>query len=721
MSADEPLPEEPEPEEAETDQESEDAFGEPSDQPLDDGVPPEGAAGDRLGHVQQQFVMQVFNGTVDARGGVFGHGGVGEARGNRAPQRRPAETGRLTDEEVVEAVTGYARPDAYGGAFDTLSKHHLVELWGPAGIGKRTGAIALISELVDGSVMLLSPTLTLKELAARKYQRGTGYVVPGRVADATSAEDADHLWRRLRNAVRDAGAFLVVTTAVQAAGPRWRVVWERPAPRRLVLAALGGAEVAAEVIDQVLEQVPEDFRPQDLVEVARRLAAGATPEDALEQFALSASATVAEWFRAGPNPRAVLEVTALAFTAGSGVRTYEAGLAGLETWMARSVPGLAPPPDAEPEEPAVPTLPANREALVRDGGLICTRQVPDGVRTRTVVAFRDPVYRECVLAELCARFDSAFWDGVSRWLSGTVRSGLTVDPQLQMSVASGLALLARLEVQEVERSYLRPWSGGQLGWVGQQTAVFTLWLMCLAEDGLAPVALSVAEEWAADRSRARRWSAVVAFTGELGLRYPHEAVKQLWAMLESGDPRLRESVQQALARLFGILASAGAKASVITGYLERKLPPVDSRTAVVRPPVVLLEVLHALLSTPDERSGGPAVMSYLCDRPEKTEQIARIWAAVICYRPLRRGALTALAGGLEELELIDRDTAAMTAGRLGEALAAALPVRERDLFTADLAKVMANSHRRPEADVLTEVLLAAVSRSHRRTAVEDGA
>ncbi|KJK55415.1 hypothetical protein [Saccharothrix sp. ST-888] len=710
-----PAEEDPGPERADAEDEPEPS--EPSDSPADDGLPPEGAAADRLGSVQHQFVMQVFNGTVDARGGVFGHGAPGGRQdGDGRPRRRAAETGKLTDEELHEAIHGYARPACYESALAQLEKHHVVELWGPAGLGRRTGGIALLAEVVEGPVLLLQPTVTLKELASREYGRGSGYVVPGRVADATSAEDADHLWRRLRSTLRAAGAYLVVTTAVQAAGPPWRVVWERPEPRRLLLGALGGAEVSEEAVEEVLAGVPEDFRPHDLAEVARRLAAGASPQDALEQFELSASAAVAEWFRSGPEPRRVLEVTALAFTAGAGVRAYEDGLAKLEARMASCVPSLALPAEADPEEAVLPRLPANREALVSADGLICTRRVPDGVRTRTVVAFRDPVHRERVLAELCDRFDSAFWNGVGGWLAATVRAGLNEDPQLQLAVASGLALLARLDVQEVERTYLQPWSAGRLGWAGQQTAVFTVWLMCLADDGLAPVALSVAEGWANDPGRARRWAAAVAFTGELGLRYPHQATKQLWAML-SGDIRLREPAQQALAKLFGILASAGDKASVITGWLERQLVSSDGRPPGQRPSPVLLETLLALVSTPDERTGGPAVMSYLHESPDKTPQIARLWAAVICYRPLRRRALTALLTGLEELELISEDAAA-EAGRLGEALARALPLPERKPFTTDLAKLVANSNRRPEADVLTEVLLAAVDRAHRRTATE---
>ncbi|MFD0571302.1 hypothetical protein ACFQ0T_21515 [Kitasatospora gansuensis] len=509
----------------------------PAKDPMaDEGLPPEGEAADQLAKLTQVF--QVFAGPVDARNSTFGDGSAGADRPPSQLQRRGADTGRLTEEDLAEATTGFARPEPYDRALAKLEKHQVVELWGPAGTGRRAAAIVLLDELLEGPVYLLRPTLSLRQLAGRDYKRGCGYVLSGRLTDGTSTEDSEHLWRRVRTTVRDCGAHLVVTSAQQTPGSPWRVPWERPEPRWLLLAALGDADVAASEIEAVLAGVPSDFRPQDLREVARRLAAGAGAAAALEQFSLAASATVAEWFEAAPPPAEVLEVTALAFTEGTSTQEYEHGLAELARRMAESVPSLASAEEADPDEPVAPVLPASRAARARPDGLTRHERLSDGVRTRTVVVFRERVYRERVLAELNDRYDVSFWRGVTNWLGGRVRSRPGADPQVRAAVAAGLAELARLDVYEVEQSCLRPWSAGQLGWAGQQTAVLTLWLMCRLDDTLAPVALSVAEEWATDPSQGRRWAAAVAFTGELGLRYPHEAAGRLLGMVET-DARLR--------------------------------------------------------------------------------------------------------------------------------------------------------------------------------------
>lgn len=697
-------------------EEPEPAVEEPEPDPTtglsaDEGLPPEGEAADQLAKLTQVF--QVFAGPVDARNSMFGNGSAGTGQEPGQAQRRTADTGRLTEEDLAEATTGYARPEPYDQALAKLDKHQVVELWGPAGTGKRAAAIVLLDELGEGPISLLRPTLSLRQLAERDYRRGYGYVLSGRLADGTSGEDSEHLWRRVRTTVRGCGAHLVITSAVQAPGSPWRVAWERPEPRRLLLTALRETEVSAAEIEAVLAGVPSDFRPQDLREVARRLAAGAGAPAALEHFSLAASATVADWFETGPTPAAVLEVTALAFTEGTSTQEYEHGLAELTRRMAESVSTLAPAEEIDPDDPVTPVLPANRGARARPDGLTRHKRVSDGVRTRTVVVFREQVYRERVLAELNDRYDVAFWQGVTTWLGSRVRARPDADPQARAAVAAGLAELARLDVYEVEQSCLRPWSAGRLGWAGQQTAVLTLWLMCRLDDTLAPVALSVAEGWATDPSQGRRWAAAVAFTGELGLRYPHAAAGRLCGMVEQ-DARLRGPAQQALARLFAMLTAEGGSAGVVLANLEQ-MRVAHGR----RPPELLLGAVLAVLSAPAERTDGSAVMSYLTEHPARIDRVARLWAIVLCHRPLRRGALTAVVSALAGLDPAS-PTAKEDASRLGRGLAQALPERELGPFRNELARLVDTSRRRPGPDELIDVLLAAVERDHSRSATEDG-
>ncbi|MGW4813821.1 hypothetical protein ACWEPB_19575 [Kitasatospora cineracea] len=675
--------------------------------------------GKQLQGAVQQFVTMVFNGEVDARGGVFGVGTPGKGGRGRRQGRLP-ETGKLTTGEIAATLDGYQAPACYSEAFAVLCRTNVVELSGAPGIGKSAGALALLRdamakalprEVAPGPTVLLAPTVTLRELAGREYHAGYGYVVPGRVADTTPAEDVTHLWHRIRDQVSEARSFLVVTTAGAALGSPWRQSWERPDPMAIIAERLGGSGLTEPELKQLADSVPPAFRPQDLMEVVRRIAQGEPPERAVERFAVAATEIAAAWFQQPRSPREVLRVAALAFTAGTAVRTVETELQRLEEQMAVAVPSTVAGPDTA--EKAVATLPGHREQFTDSAGLAVIRSMADGVRSRRVMDFRDPVYREHVLSELYDRYDTAFWDGMRDWLNGTVRKGYRNDPELKRAVASGLALLAKCAVEEVDDSYLRPWAGGAAGWAGQETAVFTLWLMCLADDSLAPVALAVAEGWATDRAAARRWAAVVAFAGELGLRYPNQAVFVIWRAIRRDD-RHRQPAQQALARLFGLLTSEGEQPGRIPAQLGRDL----YTSGDARPSVLVIETVLELVEVTDDQSGAPVVMKYLHRWPERTVVVARLWAAALRHRPSRLRALKALAVGLENLPRIsDRPTT--EAARLGMHLARALPPDEYGPLHSDLSRVAAGLHRVPrQARALIEILLAAVVKADRPDLLE---
>ncbi|MDH6118011.1 hypothetical protein [Kitasatospora sp. GAS204B] len=675
------------------------------DPEIESGVEPDGR---QLRGAVQQFVTMVFNGEVDARGGVFGVGTSG--KGGRGRGRLP-ETGKLTADEVADTLDGYQAPACYPAALALLRRNCVVELSGSPGMGKSAGALALLREVVSGSTILLAPTVTLNQLAVREYHAGFGYVVPGRVADATPAEDVAHLWHRIRDQVSDAKSFLVVTTASAALGSPWRQSWERPDPMAIIVDRLGGHSFTEQELKQFAQAVPPAFRPQDLMEVVRQIAQGGSPERAMERFAVAATEIAGNWFQEPRSPREILGVAALAFTAGTAVRTVETELHRLEEQMAAAVPSTVAEPDRA--EKAVATLPGHRKQFVDPAGLVTIRTVADGVRSRRVMDFREPAFRERVLSELYDRYDNAFWDGVRGWLNGTVRQGYRLDPELKPAVATGLALLAKCDIEEVDRSYLRAWAGGAAGWAGQETAVFTLWLMCLADDTLAPVALTTAESWARDGAAARRWAAVVAFAGELGLRYPSRAIAAIWRAIRRGG-RNRQPSQQALARLFGLLTSEGEQPGRIPAQLDHELYEGGGS----RPSVLVIETVLELVEVTDDQSGVPVVMVYLHRWPERTAVVARLWAAALRHRPSRQRALGALATGLAGLSRIS-DQPADEAARLGEHLARALPPDEYRPLRSDLSLVAAGLRRTPgQARALIEILLAAVAKADRHELLE---
>src|SRR5262249_27225595 len=121
--------------------------------------------------------------------------------------------GKLDPDEVRTALRHYIPPAGYDRALQALSVDHVVRLTGGRGVGKRTAGLHLIHELTGGraTIVLLSPAYTLTELSTRAYDKDFGYLVVDREDEAHTAE-TDFAWRTIRDSVKEAGAYMMVST-----------------------------------------------------------------------------------------------------------------------------------------------------------------------------------------------------------------------------------------------------------------------------------------------------------------------------------------------------------------------------------------------------------------------------------------------------------------------------------------------------------------------------
>ena len=106
-------------------------------------------------------------------------------------------------------------------------------------------------------------------------------------------------------------------------------------------------------------------------------------------------------------------------------------------------------------------------------------------------------------------------------------------------MAIGLALLGLVAPDEVIESYLDPWTAEDASLNEQTMAVYVVWQMSIL-DQLASLALYIAIVWAGQGSRTQRRVATYAFSGELGARYPIEAVRRLSQLADQGRRWRRE-------------------------------------------------------------------------------------------------------------------------------------------------------------------------------------
>jgi hypothetical protein len=399
--------------------------------------------------------------------------------------------------------------------------------------------------------------------------------------------------------------------------------------------------VAEDVIDRVSETLGPGYPLSAIKAVAHKISEGSDIEAMLTELQGSSRIPVVNWLdEAEREIPAVLEVAALAFVLGVPERMLEAELLELKDRTAE----FAPDTDTRSKK-ARAHIDLRFRQLRKDRAnhpLLTVRHVPVARRSGSLavrhVDFRMPAYQEYVIAELWGRVGAEFWNAIREWLHNVAATGRA---ELINSMASGLALLALVAPDEVIDSYLNPWMEKDASPGEQATAVYVLWRMSML-DQLAPIALQIAIHWASQGTRTQRRAAASAFSGELGARFPTEAVTWLTRLAERSEPLAR----QAYALLFATLTERGSEAAIVLLEMQRRMNKKMSRPAADR----VSDTIVGLLSVHDPRSGRPAIAVFLLANPDRTCDVAALWAHMLCLRPWRDRTITALVKAIGAIE-----------------------------------------------------------------------
>jgi hypothetical protein len=441
--------------------------------------------------------------------------------------------------------------------------------------------------------------------------------------------------------------------------------------------------VADDVVATVSQALGTDYQLADIGRIARRIGAGDGTADLLAELEGSGSETVRDWLhKVDAAIPAVLEVAALVFVLGVTERVFEDELADLKQRLTDFAPDLD---TGSKEAKAEIDLRFRQLRKLRaDHPLLAIKQVPVAKSSGSIavrhVLFRVPEYRRHVVAELWGSLDRDFWSGMRDWLHG-IAEGDDYPParhaELMNSAAIGLALLGLAAPDEIIECYLTPWTAEDALPSEQMMALYVVWRMSML-DQLSPLALRIAILWAGQGQSTQRRLATLAFSGELGARYPVEATKRLGQLADQREPL----ATIAFAQLFATLAEQDGDGVVVLRELRRRLLSKKDRPSGD----LVVSMVAELLSIPDFRSGRPAVAVFLIANPEHAAVIGPLWARTLYLRPWRYRAVTAMLAtvdavaqrtvGTNAKRLSDSD-AEHLARSLGVAIGKALPELER--------------------------------------------
>ncbi|MDF5756325.1 hypothetical protein [Spongiactinospora sp. TRM90649] len=592
------------------------------------------------------------------------HGSIGGASfgitGSRPESRRAS--GPVPPYEMEEARTGYVRHTTYRAAAERLESGNMVALIGKAGTGRRTAALNLLHDFVGGrrEVVELSPAYTLEKLAAREYRKAHGYLLCDWPNDDVDGSIADFHVREIRRRVRDAGAYLVITGTATSLPEGDQIPWLPPPVRDVLLAH----RVASEIAWEAVAQITSDYAMTDVVTLARDLADGVPLDDALGRLESAGRREVATWFD-GPRTRGELfEMAAMAFTAGLPERGFEELLARLE-----SIAGIGT--EAAEAVSADDPMPSRRLLRVAEGSLF-------SLSPERRLRFKVEGHRTHVMRELYQRHGMRLWDPVTEWLH---ECAALRNPSAQAEIARGVAILAFVAgYSHVESAFLTPWARGRGVMRSQATAAMAVSWLCLDET-TRPEVLRTVSSWTRSSAARPRFTATLAWSGELGIRFPLEAARMLWLQIRDSDKPVRHA-EIALARLFAALTEATGNALPMLDWLAHRIGN-DRRIGRAVDP--LIRGILSVLSARADGVGIPTVTVHLRSRPDSAAPLAKLWAAVLVKRPHRKDALAALYDAVCAFDERDGDECDRVRA-LFAALVATLPAKERPLLAYDLRR-----------------------------------
>lgn len=626
--------------------------------------------------------------------GTFPNAVVGAMSGTSG--RTTRLTG-LVGESDIATLRRFVRPKKFGDGVDMLARERMVVLCGSEGSGRRASALSLLREVTTKKLYMLSPHVSVAELAEHEYEQGCGYVVIDRVVER-AGEESDFEWRLVRDRVVEQGSYLVVTRLPrERANQLGHVEWSSPAVEKVLRAYWREPEDwSEEDADKLADALSAVDRVSDVVGLGKQLAGGKSLDDALSHLDTRIREVIGKWFDENmENPSRMIEITALSFTVGVDERTYEAGLQRLK----RMLDKYFPEPADEAEEDAPKTAPRyNLRELLRENELIAVGTVPTELGARGAMVFARPEYHRHVLAQLWKRMDVSFWDAVSGWLDEIV-----VRPAYEMCVAGGLAELSVVAIGEVAPIAFH-WARGSCGPAGQRATVYLLYSMA-GDNSLAPAALKLVTEWILRGEPTHRWVATMAFIGQLGVRYPHDARRRLWQICVQSHT-VDGDIEHVFGEFFSTLVRSPENANLVLTFLGGKVERFLRVGARPEIRMITARVVIAVLEAKDVKTRHSSVLTHLAEFPGDTVEVGRLLAGVLMVRPVRRRALKALHGLLEDLAR-DEKSASTRAKTLGEALRAHLPPDEHGPLE-DHFRIVAEQQKGTDIKALINAVLDAL-------------
>ncbi|TQM08982.1 hypothetical protein [Pseudonocardia kunmingensis] len=599
----------------------------------------------------------VFNGTVYAAGG-FAFGTSIDGSG--------AATRIVGDDDLRRELQYFLGQEAVVTATEQLRRRRIVVLTGPAGTGRRCGALALLSRsappdiLGEGPIVELEPGATTAMLSSHEFDRGTRYLLTAYDPGDVTTEQLRFSLDRLRSRLVERGAVLVMTSSSAAVSAHdLAVAWQRIPGRRILDRHLDGRLHDDEETLSRLRQSADGCRLSDMPNFLRTLDQEG-PHAAMKHFDHEKQAELRNRVSQIKDMHCLLSVVTAAFLPDADERSYERHLDRLRELVDEH--GCQSPWTRDYTEDAALSR-SNRSTWV-------TVTSQSGTSGRKVV-LSDAMSPELVLAELQHHHGRELWAPVHDWL--LQRPDMISDLDDEQALATGMAAFFRVDPVDA-RSVLEAWANDP-SLPHRMAAAATVSALCAEQ---AEDALRIAVGWLHNSPRLQV-AAAMAFGQTLGRSFPVEALSYLWYLCLGNAAVANASRKQFVALVR--IDPDDSRMRLLLSILDWQLKQVLQLDAATESRIGrAIDTVCALLTA--ELSYGVRVTPHVLRHiPDESRRLGALWAEVLRSWPHRADALDALRDAHNALQPAERDA---PFAELGDALQAHLSASEWAWVCRDL-------------------------------------
>jgi hypothetical protein len=186
---------------------------------------------------------------------------------------------------------------------------------------------------------------------------------------------------------------------------------------------------------------------------------------------------------------------------------------------------------------------------------------------------------------------------------------------------------------------------------------------------------------------------MVSLGGQLGVRFPTEAVRWLWRSQQVEGIVLARLARSSLAELWCSILANGGKSINLLRFVNKQISSLSSLEGDFSALRKAVETAAMLLGSVDSSSGWPIPALALRLEPTTAVALGNIWSAVLRSRATNSAGVEALARTVSQIMKSGTPEDKETFAVLGSSVRANMDNAEREELRVDLEESVASNRR----------------------------